>query len=175
MKDLMRQKIAVDQKVADLLIKQIQVESTSSANYLAMAGWCSMQGYENSAEFFFNQSNEERGHMLKIFKFLADMGIQPQVAKVGAVNHEFSSLRDVFETSLEMEIAVSDSIHEIVSACKKVNDYRTERFMNWFVDEQVEEEFIARRALEIMDLLGEDQKGLFMFDERVNNISYEKE
>lgn len=174
MKDLMRQKIAVDQKVADLLIKQIQIESKSSANYLAMAGWCSMQGYENSADFFFEQSNEEREHMLKIYKFLADMGIQPKVAEVGAVEHDYASLREIFETSLEMEIAVTESINEIMATCKKVNDFRTERFLNWFIDEQLEEEYIARRAIELMDLLGEDQKGLFMFDERVKSISYEK-
>lgn len=175
MKDLLRQKIAVDPKVADMLIKQIQMETTSSAAYLAMAGWCDMQGLEKTAKFFYKQSDEERGHMLKIYKYLADMGVQPVVAEVSKVEHEFDSLKTVFETTLDMELAVTDAIHEIVQTCKKVNDHRTELFLNWFITEQVEEEYVARRALEILDLVGEDPRGLYMFDERINSISYSAE
>lgn len=172
MKDLLRQKIAVDPKVADMLLKQIQMESTSSAAYLAMAGWCDMQGLEKTANFFYKQSDEERGHMLKIYKYLADMGVQPVVAEVSKVEHEFASVKAVFETTLDMELAVTDAIHAIVETCKKVNDHRTQLFLNWFITEQVEEEYVARRALEILELVGEDPRGLYMFDERINSISY---
>ena len=175
MKDLIRQKIAVDQKVADLLAKQMQIESTSSAAYLAMAGWCAMQGLEKTSDFYYKQSDEERSHMLKIHKYLADMGVHPVAAPASEVQYEFSSLKEVLELTLDMEIAVTEAIHELLLTCKKVNDYRTELFLHWFVDEQVEEEYVARRALEILELVGEDPRGRYMFDERINSISYSAE
>lgn len=174
MKDLVRQKIAVEPAVADLLLKQIQVEATAAEGYLAMAGWCAMHGFENSSEFYYKQASDERGHMRKVHRFLCDMGIQPVSASPGDVEHNFSTLRSVFEKSLEMEIAVTESIHSIMAAARKNNDYVTERFLTWFIDEQVEEEYVARRALELMDLFGEDSQGLALFDERVLNISYEQ-
>jgi len=110
--------------------------------------------------------------MLKMFHYVSDMGGQPTVATVDAPQNDFSSLREVFEIALESEINVTESINQIVGACRKVNDFATENFMQWFVKEQVEEEFIARRALEFFDMLGEDPASLLLIDERILNISY---
>lgn len=175
MKDLMRHSTAISEDIAILLNKQIQLEAQASASYLAKAAWCDANGFENSADFFFAQSDEERAHMLKIFKYMSDMGASPVSPSVKETNHDFSSLRDVFETALEQEIAVTDAIGHLVAACRKVNDFATEELMRWFVAEQVEEEFVARRAIELLDMLSSDQNGLVMFDERVNKISYSKE
>lgn len=172
MKDLMRQRIAIDTSLETVINAQIKMEAQSSSAYLAMAAWCDAQGYENSATFFYDQAEEERAHMLKLFKFISDMGAQPISPEVAAVNHDFSSLREVFESALEMEIAVTESINAIVVACRKVNDFATESFMGWFVKEQVEEEFIARRAVELLDMLSNDDNGLVLFDDRVLNITY---
>lgn len=175
MKDLMRHRTAISEDIATLLNRQIQLEAQSSGAYLAMAAWCDANGFENSANFFYAQSNEERVHMLKIFKYMADMGASPVSPVVKETNHDYSTLREVFETALEQEISVSDSINHIVAACRKANDFPTEELMRWFVTEQVEEEFIARRAIELLDMLSSDQNGLIMFDERVSKISYSKE
>ncbi len=172
MKDLLRHRVAISEDITLLINAQIQKEAQSSTAYLAMAAWCDTQGFENSASFFYEQSSEEREHQLKLFKHLADMGAHPIAPAVNATNHDFASLRDVFEAALELEITVTESIHNIVSACRKTNDFATEEFMRWFVKEQVEEEFVARRAIELLDLLGDDQKGLVMFDERVKSIEY---
>lgn len=72
-----------------------------------------------------------------------------------------------------MEIGVTDSIHEIVKECRKNNDIATEEFMRWFVQEQIEEEYVARRALELFDVLGEDKLALGMFEERILQITYQ--
>ena len=58
----------------DLLNKQIQMEGSSSAAYLSMASWCEMTGYENSAKFLYMHSDEERGHMLKLFHYINEAG-----------------------------------------------------------------------------------------------------
>ncbi len=173
MKDILRRHHVLKEEIVAILNKQIKMEAHSSAAYLAMAGWCDVEGYDNCAEFFFKQSDEERKHQLKLFHYLADMecpAISPTVAET---QHEFGKLREVFEKALEMEMAVTDSIHEIMAECRKHNDFATEEFMRWFVQEQIEEEYVARRTLELFDVLGEDQIALGMIEERVLDVTYD--
>lgn len=173
MKDILRRHHVLKDEIVETLNKQVKIEAHSSSAYLAMAGWCDVRGYDNSAEFFFKQSDEERKHQLKLFHYLADMECDAISPSVSESQHDFGTLREVFEKALEMEIAVSDAIHEIVGECRKYNDIATEEFMRWFVQEQIEEEYIARRALELFDVLGEDKIALGMFEERILDISYD--
>lgn len=158
--------------ITGALNKQIDREAQSSTNYLAAAAWCNAQGYDHSADFFFKQAEEEREHMLKIFKYVCDMGGLPKAPAVKQGHTGFDSLRAVFEMALESEMKVTDSINEIVNIARKEKDHRTENFMQWFVQEQVEEEFITRRAVELFDLMGEDKLAIFMIDERIPKIEY---
>ncbi|MEO1052210.1 MAG: ferritin [Bacteroidota bacterium] len=173
MKDILRRHQVLKDEIVDILNKQIKIEAQSSAAYLAMAAWCDINGYDNSAEFFFKQSDEERAHQLKIFHYLTNMECSAVSPTVGESQHEFSTLRSVFEQALEMEISVSESIHDVVRKCREVGDIATEEFMRWFVQEQIEEEFVARRTLELFDVLGEDKVGLGMVEERVLDVEYE--
>ncbi|KAF5271815.1 hypothetical protein FQR65_LT17570 [Abscondita terminalis] len=68
MKDLLKLKSSLTQEVENILNAQIKVEAHSSALYLAMSSWCDDQGLDFSSDFFAKQSNEEREHMLKLFK-----------------------------------------------------------------------------------------------------------
>ena len=173
MKDVLRRHRVLKDEIVDILNRQIKMEAHSSAAYLAMAAWCDIRGYDNSAEFFFKQSEEERAHQLKLFHYLCDMECDAVSPTVGESQHEFGSLREVFEKALDFEIEVSDAIHEVVRQCRKHNDIATEEFMRWFVTEQIEEEYVARRALELFDVLGEDKIALGMFEERILQIEYD--
>lgn len=172
MKDILKKHQILKEEIVTALNRQIKMEAHSSAAYLAMAAWCEVRGYDNSAEFFFEQSDEERKHQLKLFHYLCDMECKAVSPTIGESQDEFGSLREVFEKALEMEVAVSDSIHEIVGDCRKYNDIATEEFMKWFVMEQIEEEYVARRAVELFDVLGEDKIALGMFEERILKIEY---
>ncbi len=154
------------------LNQQIKIESQASSNYLAAAAWCNSKGYDNSADFFFKQADEERAHMLKIFHYLCDMGATPTIPALEQARDSYESLRDVFEMALNAEEMVSEAINNIVNTCRKQNDHRTENFMQWFVNEQIEEEFITRRAVELFDLMGDDKLAIFMIDERIPKITY---
>ncbi|KOY87648.1 ferritin [bacterium 336/3] len=175
MKDLMRMKTSLKEEIESILNEQVKMEAHASAKYLAMASWCDRNGYENSADYFFKQSEEEREHMLKIFKYISDMGgtaISPEVTNV---SNDFDSFRGVFELALESEISVSQSINRIVDACRKHHDYMTEKFIHWFLQEQIEEEYIARRAVELFDVIGEEGVGRFMIDKQIIEIKYSAE
>lgn len=169
MKDIVRQKLGINVEVMDLLNEQIVKEAHSSSIYLAMASWCDHNGLTNSADFFYKQSDEEREHMLKIFKFINENGGTAYSPEVAGVSHDYNSLQEIFETALDQEIQISKSINNIVAKCRKVQDFGSEHFLHWFIQEQMEEENQFRRILELFDLMGTDGIALKLIDERIKH------
>ncbi|MGB3466518.1 MAG: ferritin [Cyclobacteriaceae bacterium] len=172
MKDLIRRRMTIKDEIYHILLEQIKMEAHSSASYLAIASWCDHNGYENSADFFYQQSDEERAHMLRIFHYVSDMGGAAVSPSIPEIPSEYGSLREVFESALDQEIKVSESINKVVNKCRKSDDFATESFMQWFIKEQIEEEYIARRAVELFDLFGTDPLSIMMIDERIPKIKY---
>lgn len=160
-----RKQMSINVDVMDLLNEQVKVEQHSSSVYLAMASWCDQNGFVRGAAFFHARSTEERDHMLKIFKFINDNGGSAYSPEVSNINHEYSSLKELFELSLEQEINVSKKIGNIVKVCREVNDFGTENFLQWFVTEQLEEEQMMRDILDMIDLMGDAP--LKLIDERI--------
>lgn len=163
-------KRSLSHETEELLNNQIVMEGKSSAYYLSMASWCETEGYANASEFLYAHSDEERGHMMKLFRYVNEAGghaLQPEITNV---KHSFASLREVFEDVLQHEIKVTQSIHEIVDHCLTHKDYSTFSFLQWFVTEQREEETLARRALEIFDIVGEDGVGLWTIDQELGKL-----
>ncbi len=175
MKDLMRIKALISADIESLLNQQIKKEAHSSALYLSMASWCDRNGYDNSADYFFDQADEERAHQLKLFKYVLDMGGQAISPEVTDVKAEFHSFREVFEEALEQEIAITQSFKNIAARCHKEQDFVTMEFLNWFLKEQREEEYKARRAVELFDVIGEEGIGRWEIDKHVTKITYDSE
>ncbi len=171
MKDLQRLRTSLKEEVELALNAQVKMEAEASSKYLAMASWCEVNGYLYSAKYFFKQAEEEREHMLKIFHYLADQGVMAYAPEVGPVPHDYPSFRSIFEAALQSEINVTHSINRLVTLCRRVEDYATENFLQWFVKEQVEEEINARRALELFDVIGEEGTGRFQIDRHVYKIT----
>lgn len=172
MKDLLRLKTSLTEEIETALNEQIKREAHASSTYLSMASWCDRHGFENSADYFYKQAEEERSHMLKIFKYVADVGGNAVSPEVTNIQQDFESFRSVFELALENEIAVTQAINRIVGKCHQVQDFTTVTFLQWFLKEQIEEEFVARRALELFEVIGEEGVGQFMIDKQIPKISY---
>jgi len=173
MRDLLRQRTSLKEEIEILLNNQIKMEAEASSKYLAMASWCDRNGFKNSASYFMKQSEEERGHMLKIFNYIMTVGGTAVAPEVSAVRQEFASFRSVFEAALQSEILVTQSINRIVTQSRREEDYATENFIQWFVNEQIEEEDNARRAIELFDVIGEEGTGLYFIDKAVAKINSE--
>ncbi|MES2731538.1 MAG: ferritin [Bacteroidota bacterium] len=172
MKDLMRIKSLLSTEIEELLNLQIKKEAHSSSLYLAMASWCDRNGFDGSADYFFKQAEEERHHQLKLYKFVLDMGATAISPEVTNIKNEFNSFREVFEEALEQEIAITQSFKNIAARCHKEQDFVTMEFLNWFLKEQREEEYIARRALELFEVIGEAGTGRWEIDHHVGQIKY---
>ena len=154
----------------DLLNKQIGLEGQSSSYYLSMASWCEKTGYANSAEFLYRHSEEERMHMIKLFHYVNDAGGHAKQPDITDIRHDFDSLREIFGLILQHEIFVTKSINELVDHCFSIKDFTTFHFLQWYVTEQREEETLARRALELFDIIGEDGVGLWTIDGEIANL-----
>lgn len=170
MKDLLRQKTNVKDDVVKLLNDQLVLENLASSVYLAMGAWCTQNAYRHSAKFFYKHSEEEREHMLKIFNFITEAGGVATVPSNDKVQHEYTSLRELFETALDAEITVTESVNKMVSYCRKNEDFATEHFLMWFVAEQVEEEKMFQQALEIFDSLTDTKDNLFIIDKEIGSL-----
>ena len=174
MKDLLRLKTSLTEEIETLLNEQIKVEAHSSAVYLAMASWCDRNGFDCSAKYFQKQSGEEREHMLKLFNYVSDLGGRAISPDITGIPQEFESFRSVFEQALQQEIYVTQQFNRMAAKCMKVNDFITFQFIQWFLNEQIEEEYVARRALELFEVIGEDGTGRYEIDKRIPHIHYEK-
>ncbi|TDQ07471.1 ferritin [Pedobacter metabolipauper] len=175
MKDIMRTKCLISSDVETLINQQIKKEAYSSAVYLSMASWCDRNGFDYSSDYFFKQAEEERMHQLKFYKYVLDMGgvaISPEITNIKI---EYNSFREVYEEALEQEVSVTQSIKNIAARCHKEQDYVTLEFLNWFFKEQREEEYKARRALELFDVIGEEGTGRWEIDKHVGKISYSED
>ncbi len=175
MKDLLRLRTLISTEVESLLNKQIKMESYNSAAYLAMASWCDRNGYDYSAGHFYKQAEDERAHMLRFFKYVCDMGGTAISPSLDNIPQEFNSFREVFEMALELEVKTTQSINVLADKCFKEKDHVTIEFLNWFHKEQREEEYVARRCLELFDVIGEEGTGRWEIDKAVAQVTYDSE
>ena len=175
MKDIVRIKSLLSSDIEALLNQQIKKEAYSSSLYLSMAAWCDRNGFDGSAGYFFKQAEEERHHQLKLFKYILDMGGIAISPEISGIKLEFNSFREVFEEALEQEITITQSFKNITAKCYKEQDFVTIEFLNWFLKEQREEEYKARRALELFEVIGEEGTGRWQIDKQVGEIKYDGE
>lgn len=171
MKDLLRIHTSLTEGVEQILNLQAKIESDASNKYLAMAAWLDRNGYENTSKYFYKQAEEEREHFLKVFKYISDVGGIAVTPAIAEVQQEFASFKEVFEIALQNEIAVTKAVNRVIAKCRAENDYATEDFMMWYVAEQREEEKNARRALELFELINENEAtGKFELDVQIAKI-----
>lgn len=157
------------------LNNQVKLEADSSQAYLAMASWAEIQaGYDGIAEYFFQQSEEERVHMLKLIRFINERGGFATVPALEQPIITYKSLKFLFEEYLNHEIRVSNSINELVDLSLKEKDYATHNFLQWYVSEQIEEEKSARILNDKLEMIGEDKSGLYLFDRDILNTRAKK-
>jgi ferritin len=172
MKDLLSLRTSLSEEVELLLNEQIKTEAYSSAVYLSMASYCNRNGFDYSAGYLEKQSNEERGHMLKIFKYINDLGGRAISPDIINVPQDFESFRTVFELALQQEIKVTSQLNRLADQCMRLKDYTTFEFIQWFLKEQIEEEYVARRIVELFDVIGEEGTGRWQIDKQIPKISY---
>lgn len=134
-----------------MLRDQIRREFTASHQYLAIAIYFDSNDLPQLAQRFYAQATEERGHALMMVQYLLDRGIDIEIEGIGSVVTAFNSIRDAVELSLNQEKEVTEQITDLTRAARDSNDFLGERFMQWFLQEQVEEVASMTTLLSVVD------------------------
>lgn len=147
--------------------EQINREFYSEYYYLAMAAYCNSIDLPGFAHWFTLQTEEERLHAMRMFNFVQDRDGQVKLTKIDAPKSDFKNILDVFEHVLEHEQFVTRSIHELYTLALKENDYPSQVELQWFIQEQVEEEKTAKDIIQQLKWVGEKSSALFMLDQQM--------
>jgi ferritin len=166
----LRLKTSLQEGIIDRLQEQMRMEGYASALYLSMAAWCHQQGLQGCGVFFKKQSAEEREHMLKLFDYLIDAGAEAISPEVTNIPHTFENLYALLVQFLEQEITVTESYLNLTAFCLQNKDYSTAQFLQWYLNEQREEEQTARRCIELYELIGTDNGGLYRIDKEIEKL-----
>jgi ferritin len=160
----------ISSKIEAALNRQIDLEGYASMYYLSMASWCEVKGFNGIASFLYHHSDEERMHMLKLFRYINDRGGHAIVPGLQSPPKDYESIRAIFDTVLSHEVKVSNEINALVALCIDEKDYTTHNFLQWYVAEQIEEETLARNVLDKLNLIGDDKGGMYLFDRDLENM-----
>jgi len=161
----------ISKKMIKALNEQIALEGYASYLYLSMAAWCDKEALEGCARFMHRQSEEERMHMLKIFYYLSEVDAHALTPAIKQPPHEFESVRSMFEQVYKHEQKVTASIDKLVKITYEENDNTTLNFLQWYVNEQREEEALMRTILDKIKLIGEGPQSLYYIDQEIEKIN----
>ena len=154
----------ISQKLQDAINHQINRELFSEYYYLSMASYFNSVGLSGFENFFLIQVEEERFHAMKMYNFLNERGGRVYLEAIEAPKKSFESAMEVFELAYEHEKLVSSLINDLMDLAIKENDHAAKNHLNWFVEEQVEEEASMDTILNKLKLIGGEGHGLLMLD-----------
>lgn len=130
----------ISEQLHEAILDQITFEYYSAHVYLAMAAYCHREDLDGFANFFKIQAEEERFHAMKFFNFLVEMDRDVTIAGFGTPENDYDSIKEVFEHALAHEKIVTSRIYNLMDIATSDNEHATKSFLQWYVDEQVEEE-----------------------------------
>ncbi len=154
----------MNNKLLEEMNDQINKEIFSGYLYLSMAAHFAAANLNGFSKWMEIQAEEELEHGLKFFEFLNDVGEKVVLKAIEQPKTNFGSPVEVFEEVFAHEKFVTGRIHMLYEMASKENDYATQMFLHWFINEQVEEEKNATEILEKLKIAGDSGNAILMLD-----------
>ena len=155
------------ENVEKALNEQINAELYSAYLYQSMAAYFEDKSLAGFARWMDVQADEEMAHARKIYDFVNERGGRVILDGIDKPKNEWNSNLEVFEDSLAHEEKITAMINDLVALADEEKDYATHSFLQWFVDEQVEEEDNVGEIVDKLRLAGDSAQGLFMMDDKL--------
>ncbi len=155
----------MNETIARLLNEQINKEFYSAYLYLDMANFYDSMDLDGYANYYTIQAQEERDHALLFMKYMQNNGLKVTLEAIGKPDKTYETVLDPLLAAAEHERYVTALINAIYHEAHQARDYRTMKFLDWFVDEQMEEEDNADTMISRYKLFGTDAKGLYLLDQ----------
>ena len=143
------------ERFVEALNDQIGREFNAAHQYTAVAAYYDRETFPRLAKFFYDQAEEERGHAMKMVGYLRDTGADLRLGEIKAPRTTFGDHIEPIKLALEHERKVTVSISGLFEIARETNDFASESFMQWFVDEQVEEEATMEALLQVAERVRE--------------------
>lgn len=161
----------LSQKIIDCLNQQINLEIYSSHLYLQMSSWCAHKSLSGCATFLSQHADEEMAHMRRLLDYLQETGAYAIINGMQAPPKDFDSLKVMFEKIYEHEQLVTSKINNLVHLANIETDYATLQFLQWYIAEQHQEEFLFKSILDKIKLIGTEGQGIFFIDREIGNMA----
>ena len=162
----------MNETIAALLNQQINKEFYSAYLYLDMSNYYDALDLNGYANYYMVQAQEERDHALLFMQYMQSIGLKVTLDAIDKPDKVFDSVLAPLEIAAEHERYVSSLINDIYHECHEARDYRTLKFLDWFVDEQREEEDSADSMVSRYKLFGQDPRGLYLLDQEYAGRAY---
>jgi len=157
------------------LNKQMNEEFAAAHAYMAMAAYCAKESYDGFANFYEQQAAEERFHGTKIYNYLNDRDQHAKFSEIPAPKTEFSSVLDTFEAGLVQEQQVTANFYNLAELAKNDKEFSTISFLNWFLDEQVEEEAMFKKHIDYIRRIKDDANALYLYEKELGKRNFSEE
>ncbi|SER89552.1 ferritin [Salisediminibacterium halotolerans] len=165
----------LSEKLTQALNDQMNYEFYSAHVYLATAAYCSGESLDGFANFYLVQAEEERFHAMKFYNFINDMGERAVIQSMPEPRNTFESILQTFEDSLEHEREVTKRIYDLADLAMDEREHAVMTFLNWFIDEQVEEEASFDTLIQRIKRMKSDSHALEMLDIELAQRSFTPE
>lgn len=159
----------IKKRMVDALNKQINEEGFSSYLYLSMVTYFEMENLKGFAHWFRNQVQEEMFHMMKFYNYILERGGEPVLGAIEKPKFGWDSALQLFEEGLAHERHITECIDNLMDVAIEEKDHATRNLLNWFVDEQVEEEDQFTEILEKLKMIGDNKAMLLMLDNEMGS------
>ncbi len=154
-------------QIATGINQQINQELTASYTYLGMTAYFEMESLTGFAHWCRLQHEEEQMHAKRLFDYLLDRGGKVELAAIPSPRCDYESPLAVFEASLEQEEQNTRSINDLYDLASSLNDQATVSHLQWFVDEQVEEESLVGEVVSLVKRAGSEVAALLYLNDKL--------
>lgn len=144
----------ISQKLAAAINEQVGREFAASMQYVAIAAYFGFENLPELSAYFFNQAEEEREHAMKFVHHLIEAGEHVVVPAVSKPKDTFASVEEAVKLSLDWEQEVTRQIYALVTMAQQDGNYITHHFLQWYVDEQLEEVSTMDQLLSVVKRAG---------------------
>jgi ferritin len=144
-------------KLIQVFNQQIGNEMGASMQYIALASYFDSETLPELAKFFYRQSEEERTHAMRFVKFINDVGGKVEIPALPAPQSDYASADEAVAKALEWEEEVTRQIYDLVEIARADRNYVAVRFLDWFVEEQLEEVTSMNDLLAVIRRAGPDR------------------
>ena len=152
----------ISRELATAFNEQIGNEFGASMQYVSIAAHFSQRHLKLLAKLFFEQADEEKTHAMKFVQYLLDTKAELRIPAIPAPTPKFASAEEAVQAALTWEQDVTKQITRLMDIAVKENDYLATSFLQWFIDEQLEEVVKMDRLLSVIRQSGE--KNLLMVE-----------